>query len=100
MQLDISNAFLHRTFEELVFMKQIQGFIDPNFLTHVSCLRKALWQWFKALTAILIHFRFIGSKAGTSLYIHRQGGKQIYYSMMRMKTTNSWIKIPPTVEGK
>jgi hypothetical protein len=41
-QLDVSNAFLHWTPEEDVFMEQPQGFVDPQFPTFVCKLHTAL----------------------------------------------------------
>lgn len=42
-QLDISNAFPHKPFEEPVFMEHLQCLIDLNFPTHVQHLHKALY---------------------------------------------------------
>lgn len=42
-QLDVSNAFLHGTLQEQVFIAQPQGYVDPRFQHHVCRLRKALY---------------------------------------------------------
>ncbi|MDV3187744.1 MAG: reverse transcriptase domain-containing protein [Sweet potato little leaf phytoplasma] len=43
-QLDVSNAFLHGTITEDVYLAQPQGYIDPRFPHHVCKLKKgSLW---------------------------------------------------------
>ena len=43
LQFDVSNAFLHGTLEEEVFIEQPHGFIDPAYPEHVCRLKKALY---------------------------------------------------------
>lgn len=42
-QLDVSNAFLHGTLHDDVYVSQLQGFVDPQQPTHVCKLSKALY---------------------------------------------------------
>jgi histone deacetylase 1/2 len=75
-QLDIQNAFLHGLLDEEVYMCQPQGYIHPNFPTHICRLKKSLYglrqaprSWFSRLTDQLLQYRFVGSKSDPSLYI-------------------------------
>lgn len=42
-QLDISNAFLHGTLQDEIYMEQPPGFIDSNFPDHVCHLHRSLY---------------------------------------------------------
>lgn len=41
--MDIKNAFLHGDLEEALYMRQPQGFVNPDFPTHVCKLKKAIY---------------------------------------------------------
>ena len=43
IHLDIRNAYLHAEVTEDIYMKQPAGFVDPDRLTHVCKLKKALY---------------------------------------------------------
>ncbi|WMV42132.1 hypothetical protein MTR67_035517 [Solanum verrucosum] len=42
-QLDISNVFLHGTLDELVYMSQPPGFVDPDRPKHVCLLKRSFY---------------------------------------------------------
>ncbi|GJR45468.1 copia protein [Tanacetum coccineum] len=42
-QMDVKTAFLNGELKEEVYVSQLEGFVDPNYLTHVYCLKKALY---------------------------------------------------------
>ncbi|KAD6454826.1 hypothetical protein E3N88_09532 [Mikania micrantha] len=84
-QLDVQNAFLHRDLKETVYLRQPQGFIDPNKPTHVCLLHKSLYglkqaprAWFERLSSALIALGFKGSSTDPSLFIYSHGGTLLY----------------------
>ncbi|KAH9677458.1 retrovirus-related pol polyprotein from transposon RE1 [Citrus sinensis] len=79
-QLDVNNAFLHGILTENVFMHQPEGFVHPQFPSHICQLTKALYglkqaprAWYDRLKSSLLQWGFIASKSDTSLFIHHVG---------------------------
>lgn len=79
-QLDVSNAFLHGTLDEEVYMAQPPGFIHPDFPHHVCRLQKAIYglkqaprTWHSTLCRALFSIGFIASKSDTSLFLYHKG---------------------------
>jgi len=75
-QLDISNAFLHGTTDEEVFIEQPCGYVDPSFPDYVCKLNKALYvlkqaprAWFKCFSRSLMELDFIGSQWPLTFYL-------------------------------
>jgi hypothetical protein len=75
-QLDVSNAFLHGSLNETMFMHQPKGFVDNNNPHFVCKLYKALYglkqaprTWFNRLSSFLLELGFIASLVDSSLFI-------------------------------
>ena len=73
--MDIANGFLNGDLQEEVFMSQPQGFINPQFPTHVCKLHKALYglkkaprAWFHKHHVALQDYGFQTSQADPSLF--------------------------------
>ncbi|XP_058201268.1 uncharacterized mitochondrial protein AtMg00810-like [Rhododendron vialii] len=74
--MDISNAFLHGTLHEEVYLVQPQGFVDATRPTHVCRLHKALYglkqaprAWFSTFSQFLLSKGFKSSHCDSSLFV-------------------------------
>lgn len=83
--MDVSNAFLHGSLLEEVYMEQPRGFVDPKLPHHVCRLHKALYglkqapcAWFTCLRQSLIHLGFLESLVDASLFTFHHSTIHIY----------------------
>jgi hypothetical protein len=79
-QLDVKNAFLHGTLNEVVYCQQPPGFVDPARPNYVCKLNKALYglkqaprAWYSRFQAFITSIGFRASKCDNSLFIYTHG---------------------------
>jgi hypothetical protein len=84
-QLDISNAFLHGSLNEEVYMEQPRGFVSSHHPTFVCKLNKSIYglkqaprAWYTRLSNFLLDLRFIVSLVDTSLFTFITTGFKLF----------------------
>ncbi|KAD3640379.1 hypothetical protein E3N88_29602 [Mikania micrantha] len=84
-QLDVQIAFLRGDLKETVYLRQPQGFVDPQKPNHLCLLHKSLYglkqaprAWFDRLSGVLLQLGFMGSKTDPSLFIYSSKGNLMY----------------------
>lgn len=84
-QLDVSNAFLHGTIQENVYLRQPPGYVNSQVPHHVCKLHKALYglkqaprAWYDMLSKSLIKQGFINSLADSSLFVFAKASDLVY----------------------
>nr|GEY66170.1 retrovirus-related Pol polyprotein from transposon TNT 1-94 [Tanacetum cinerariifolium] len=81
--MDVKTAFLNDELNEVVYVSQPEGFVDPNQPSHVYRLKKALYglkqaphAWYDKLSRFLVSTRFSKGVVDPTLFT-RKIGKQI-----------------------
>ncbi|GJT68414.1 retrovirus-related pol polyprotein from transposon TNT 1-94 [Tanacetum coccineum] len=79
-QMDVKTAFLNGPLNEEVFVRQPDGFVDPEFPNHVYHLKKALYglkqaprAWYDKLSSFLIEHHFTKGIVDPTLFTRRHG---------------------------
>ena len=81
-QMDVKSVFLNGFINELLYVDEPPGFVDPRYLNHVYRLSKALYglkqaprAWYERLRDFLIEMGFTIRKVDTTLFtkkLHRE----------------------------
>jgi hypothetical protein len=84
-QLDVKNAFLHRTLTETVYCSQPTGFVDEAHQDLVCRLNRSLYglkkaprAWYSRFASYLASIDFIEAKSDTSLFIYCHGDDTVF----------------------
>ncbi|GJW10161.1 retrovirus-related pol polyprotein from transposon TNT 1-94, partial [Tanacetum coccineum] len=88
--MDVKTAFLNGPLKEEVFVRQADGFVDPEFSNHVYRLKKALYglkqaprAWYDKLSSFLIEHHLTKGIVDPTLFTRRHGDDillQVYQS--------------------
>ncbi|GJS46088.1 retrovirus-related pol polyprotein from transposon TNT 1-94 [Tanacetum coccineum] len=83
--MDVKTAFLNGELNEVVYVSQPEGFVDPEHPSHVYRLKKALYglkqaprAWYDKLSAFLIKSGFTKGVVDPTLFT-RKAGKHFYW---------------------
>ncbi|GJT96715.1 retrovirus-related pol polyprotein from transposon TNT 1-94 [Tanacetum coccineum] len=98
-QMDVKTAFLNSELNEVVYVSQPEGFIDPEHPTHVYRLKKALYglkqaphTWYDKLSKYLISTGFMKGVVDPTLFTRKTGKHillvQIYVDDIIFASTN------------
>ncbi|KAK1626538.1 hypothetical protein QYE76_000853 [Lolium multiflorum] len=75
-KLDVKNAFLHGSLDEVVYCQQPTGFVDASRPDHVCCLHKSLYglkqaprTWYHRFASYITTLEFVASATDTSLFV-------------------------------
>ncbi|GKE42002.1 retrovirus-related pol polyprotein from transposon TNT 1-94 [Tanacetum coccineum] len=79
-QMDVKTAFLNGELNEVVYVNQPEGFVDPDHLTHAYHLKKALYglkqaprAWYNTLSRFLLANKFSKGVVDPTLFTIKTG---------------------------
>nr|GFB25873.1 retrovirus-related Pol polyprotein from transposon TNT 1-94 [Tanacetum cinerariifolium] len=79
-QMDVKTAFLNVELKEEVYVSQLEGFVDPDHLTHVYRLKKDLYglkqaprAWYDTLLRFLLDKKFSKGAVDPTLFTRKTG---------------------------
>ncbi|GJS31806.1 integrase, catalytic region, zinc finger, CCHC-type containing protein [Tanacetum coccineum] len=88
-QMDVKTAFLNGELNEVVYVSQPEGFVDPEHPSHVYRLKKALYglkqaprAWYDKLSAFLIKSGFTKGVVDPTLFT-RKTGKHLLLEILK-----------------
>ncbi|KAJ9561518.1 hypothetical protein OSB04_006678 [Centaurea solstitialis] len=98
-QMDVKCAFLNGELQEVVYVEQPEGFVDPKYPEHVHVLDKALYglkqaprTWYETLTIYLLGSGYKKGTVDPTLFLRRSGNHltvvQIYVDDIIFASTN------------
>ncbi|KAJ9536569.1 hypothetical protein OSB04_un000268, partial [Centaurea solstitialis] len=98
-QMDVKCAFLNGELQEVVYVEQPEGFVDPKYPEHVYVLDKALYglkqaprAWYETLTIYLLGSGYKKGTVDPALFLRRSGNHltvvQIYVDDIIFASTN------------
>ncbi|KAJ9556920.1 hypothetical protein OSB04_011534 [Centaurea solstitialis] len=99
MKMDVKCAFLNGELQEVVYVEQPEGFVDPKYPEHVYVLDKALYglkqaprPWYETLTIYLLESGYKKGTVDPTLFLRRSGNHltvvQIYVDDIIFASTN------------
>ncbi|GKB25908.1 retrovirus-related pol polyprotein from transposon TNT 1-94 [Tanacetum coccineum] len=98
-QMDVKMAFLNGKLKEEVYVSQPEGFVDPDHLTHVYRLKKALYclkqatrAWYDTLSQFLLYNKFSKGVVDPTLFTQKIG-KHILLAYKFLKTPEAFLLI-------
>ena len=87
-QMDVNSAYLNGDIDADIYMKQPEGYVDPNHPNKVCKLRKGLYGlkqgarcWNKKMDAFLKSEGFTASDADPCIYVKREKGKIVILAL-------------------
>ncbi|GKB64349.1 retrovirus-related pol polyprotein from transposon TNT 1-94 [Tanacetum coccineum] len=103
-QMDVKTTFLNGILREEVYVRELDGFVDPNNPNHVYRLKKALYglkqalrAWYDLLSSFLLSQGFSKGTVDPTLFISRKGKDillvQIYVDDIVFASTTTLLKV-------
>ncbi|GJS58679.1 retrovirus-related pol polyprotein from transposon TNT 1-94 [Tanacetum coccineum] len=96
--MDVKTAFLNGELNEVVYVSQPEGFVDPEHPSHVYRLKKALYglkqaprAWYDKLSAFLIKSGFTKGVVDPTLFTRKAGKHLLLMQTSRMFMTTRRI---------
>ncbi|GKA05371.1 retrovirus-related pol polyprotein from transposon TNT 1-94 [Tanacetum coccineum] len=96
--MDVKTAFLNGELNEVVYVSQPEGFVDPEHPSHVYRLKKALYglkqaprAWYDKLSAFLIKSGFTKGVVDPTLFMRKAGKHLLLMQTSRMFMTTRRI---------